>query len=100
METDSEEAEGVRAQDRLHRGHGDVEEVVALRELVHAWRVAADAGVVHQHVKVVEVLEEPRCHSLGFSTQSYFTRVFKERTGMTPSEFRRRFYRLSEMGGV
>ncbi len=37
---------------------------------------------------------------LGFSTQSYFTRVFKERTGMTPSEFRRRYYRVSEMGGA
>ena len=37
---------------------------------------------------------------LGFSTQSYFTKVFRERTGFTPSEFRHRFYRVSKMGGV
>ena len=38
--------------------------------------------------------------SLGFSSQSYFTRVFRERTGFTPSEFRKRFFRESEMGGT
>jgi AraC-like DNA-binding protein len=38
--------------------------------------------------------------SLGFSSQSYFTRVFRERTGFTPSVFRKRFFRESEMGGT
>lgn len=38
--------------------------------------------------------------SLGFSTQSYFTKVFREHTGLTPSEFRKRFFRVSEMGGA
>ena len=38
--------------------------------------------------------------SLGFSTQSYFTRVFREHTGFTPSEFRKRFFRESGMGSA
>ena len=38
--------------------------------------------------------------SLGFSTQSYFTKVFRERTGFTPNEFRKRFFRESGMGSA
>ena len=38
--------------------------------------------------------------SLGFSLQSYFTRVFRERMGFTPSEFRKRFFRESGLGGA
>ncbi len=38
--------------------------------------------------------------SLGFSSQSYFTKIFRERTGITPSEYRKRFFRVSEMGGA
>ena len=28
------------------------------------------------------------CHRLGFSSQSYFGKQFKEATGMTPGEYR------------
>ncbi|MBR3325936.1 MAG: helix-turn-helix domain-containing protein [Atopobiaceae bacterium] len=38
--------------------------------------------------------------SLGFSTQSYFTKVFREHTGFTPSEFRKRFFRESGLGSA
>ena len=37
---------------------------------------------------------------MGFSSQGYFTRVFRGRTGFTPSEFRKRFFRESEMGSA
>ena len=30
------------------------------------------------------------CHSLGFSSQSYFTAEFRKAVGMTPTEYRQR----------
>lgn len=36
--------------------------------------------------------------ALGFSSQSYFTRVFRQATGFTPTEYRRRFHHSTGFG--
>ena len=58
------------------------------------------AGTAKNMLRYSEMTASAIATSLGFSSQSYFTRVFRERTGFTPSEFRKRFFRESEMGGT
>ena len=45
------------------------------------------AGTAKNMLRYSEMTASAIAASLGFSSQSYFTRVFRERTGFTPSEF-------------
>jgi two-component system, response regulator YesN len=40
------------------------------------------------------------CYEVGYSNQSYFTRTFREQTGMTPRQFRQSNSRQAAAGGV
>jgi AraC-like DNA-binding protein len=54
-------------------------------ELLAEMRVTeARRLLLHSNKSLAQVAAE-----LGFSDQSYFTKVFKQHTGMTPSEYRR-----------
>ncbi len=63
-------------------------------EFVNNYRIERAKNLLMQHNNVSET-----CYAVGFESLSYFNKVFKEMTGVNPSEFKKRIV-LSKTGVV
>lgn len=61
---------------------------ITVRQYIEDFRIeAAKDRLMHTNEKVQEI-----SLSCGFSQHTYFSKVFKQKTGMTPAEFREKYY--------
>lgn len=56
---------------------------MSLSEFILKEKISAAKLLIKKHIPLVQIAE-----SLGFSSQSHFTKQFKRETGMTPNQYK------------